>query len=111
MAETVFGENYIKSTFKEFCENTNLCGFEAYIVTKESPKLRRMSLDEQINENGDNFRTVLKNLFIDIIKEHYLCAEAQYTDGHQLADNQNKYLYFEQGESFHPFKYLNDTWC
>ena len=30
MAETVFGENYIKSTFKEFCENTNLCGFEAY---------------------------------------------------------------------------------
>lgn len=109
MAETVFGENYIKSTLKEFCENTNLCGFEAYIVTKETPKLRRMSLDEQINENGDNFRTVLKNLFIDIIKEHYLCAEAQYTDGHQLADNQNKYLYFEQGESFHPFKYLNDT--
>lgn len=109
MAETVFGENYIKSTFKEFCENTNLCGFEAYIVTKESPKLRRMSLDEQINENGDNFRTVLKNLFIDIIKEHYLCVEAQYTDGHQLADNQNKYLYFEQGESFYPFKYLNDT--
>lgn len=62
MAETVFGENYIKSTFKEFCENTNLCGFEAYIVKKESPKLRRMSLDEQINENGDNFRTVLKKL-------------------------------------------------
>ena len=30
MAETVFGENYIKSTFKEFCENTNLCGFLAH---------------------------------------------------------------------------------
>ena len=108
MAETVFDENYIMSTLKEFCENIELCGFEAYIVKKESPKLRRMSLDEQINENGDNFRTVLKNLFIDIIKERYLSEDVQYTDGHQLADNQNKYFYFEQGESFHPFKYLND---
>lgn len=108
MAETVFDENYIMSTLKELCENIELCGFEAYIVKKESPKLRRMSLDEQINENGDNFRTVLKNLFIDIIKERYLSEDVQYTDGHQLADNQNKYFYFEQGESFHPFKYLND---
>lgn len=108
MAGTVFDENYIMSTLKELCENIDLCGFEAYIVKKESPKLRRMSLDEQINENGDNFRTVLKNLFIDIIKERYLSEDVRYTDGHKLADNQNKYFYFEQGESFHPFKYLND---
>lgn len=108
MEGTVFNEAYIKSTLKEFCENIDLCGFEAYIVKKQSPKLRRMSLDEQINEDGDNFRTVLKKLFIDIIKNQYLGDEAQYTDGHQLADNQNKYLYFEQGDSFRPFKYLDD---
>ena len=69
MKGTVFNEEYIKSTLKEFCENIDLCGFEAYIVKTESPKLRRMSLDEKINEDGDNFRTVLKKLFIDIIRE------------------------------------------
>ena len=108
MEKSVFNEVCIKSTLREFCENINSCGFEAYIVKKESPKLRRMSLDEGTNENGDNFRTILKKLFFDIIKEQYLSIEAQYIDGHQLADNQNKYLYFEQGESFYPFKYLDD---
>ena len=32
MKGTVFNEEYIKSTLKEFCENIDLCGFEAYIV-------------------------------------------------------------------------------
>lgn len=108
MEEAVFNETYIKSTLRKFCESIDLCGFEAYIVKKESPKLRRMSLDERKNKDGDNFRIVLKKLFISIIEEQYLSDEAQYTDGHQLADNQNKYLYFEQEKNFQPFKYLDD---
>lgn len=38
MKGTVFNEVYIKSTLKEFCENIDLCGFEAYIVKKRISK-------------------------------------------------------------------------
>lgn len=37
-----------------------------------------------------------------------MAQEAEYADGWQLADNQNKYLILEQGESFHPFIYLDN---
>lgn len=109
MEKAVFNEAYIKSTLRSFCENGNLCGFEAYIVKKESPKLKIMSLDEKVNDDGENFRTVLKKLFFSILTENYLDDTAEYSDGHQLADNQNKYLYFEQSENFFPFKYLDNS--
>ena len=67
MPETEFNEEYIKTTIKDFCENSDQCGFEAFVVQKDSPKLKRMSFDERENTDGNTFRTVLKNVFIEIM--------------------------------------------
>lgn len=108
MPETEFNEEYIKTTIKDFCENSDQCGFEAFVVQKDSPKLKRMSFDERENSDGNTFRTVLKNVFIEIMQEKYLAEEAEFEDGSHLADNQHKYLFFEQTERFKPFEYLVD---
>lgn len=47
-------------------------------------------------------------MFMEVIKEKFLSPDAVYADGHFLADNQHKYLIFEQGESFSPFSFLNE---
>lgn len=98
----------IKTTLKEYYDNFTQCGFEAFVVKRGSPKLKRMSLSEDANEQGKNFRTILKELFFDILKEKFLAEDCEYADGCQLANNQNKYLVFEQGDSFHPFTYVSE---
>lgn len=101
-------EEQIRKRLKEYCDDSTQCGLEAYIVKKEFPKLKRMALSEEQNEQGKNFRTILKETFLDILRETFLAQEAEYADGRQLADNQNRYLILEQGESFHPFIYLDN---
>lgn len=102
-------EEQIREKLKEYCENSTQCGLEAFIVKKDFPRLKRMALCEEQNEQGKNFRAILKEIFLEIIQEQFLAQEAEYADGRQLADNQNRYLIFEQGESFHPFTYLDNT--
>lgn len=108
MTEASLNEEEIRIKLQDYCDNANQCGFEAFIVKKDSPKLKRMSLSEEINEEGKNFRTILKDMFFEILKEKFLARESEYADGSQLADNQHKYLIFEQGDRFHPFTYLSD---
>lgn len=43
-----------------------------------------------------------------VIEERYLSAEAEYVDGSQLADNQNKFLIINQSGSFTPFAFLTN---
>lgn len=102
-------EEQIRKRLKEYCDNSAQCGLEAFVVKKDSPKLKRMSLSEELNEQGKNFRTILKEMFFEILEEKFLAQECEYVDGRQLADNQHKNLIFEQGDSFHPFPYLSDT--
>ena len=107
MDQIDFNEEYIRNNFKGFCENVEQCGLEAYVVIKESPKLRSMAFEEKDNSEGENLRDILKKMLLNIIEENYLDELAEYADGHQLADNQNKYLYFEQSDKFFPFQYLD----
>ena len=108
MLENITEATQIKSILKDLCDAPHQCGFDAYVVTKESPKLKSISFSEEKNDQGKTFRTVLKEMFFSILQEQYLDEDAEYSDGRQLADNQNKYLIFEQGETFCPFEYLND---
>lgn len=108
MPEGNLNEEQIRTQLKQYYDNSAQCGLEAFLVKKDSPKLKRMSLCETPNEQGKNFRTILKDMFFNLFGEQYLSQEAEYADGRQLADNQNKYLIFEQGERFQPFVYLND---
>lgn len=101
-------EELIREILNAYYENSTQCGFEAFVVSKNSPKLKRMSLSEEQNEFGENFRKILKEMFLDILYEQYLAEDVEYADGRQLADNQHKHLFFEQGENFYPFRYLND---
>lgn len=108
MIEGTLNEEQIRVRLKDYYDNSTQCGLEAYVVKKDFPKLKRMSLSENSNEQGMDFRTILKQMLFNILSEQYLSQEAEYADGRQLADNQHKYLIFEQGEGFQPFTYLND---
>lgn len=101
-------EAEVKEILQEYYDNKDQCGFEAFVVSKVSPKLKRMSLSEKQNDEGDNFRKLLKNMFFEMIYEKYLFEGVEYADGHQLADNQNKNLIFEQNDCFFPFNFLSD---
>ena len=101
-------EEEVREILRDYYNNQDQCGFEAFVVSKVSPRLKRMSLSEEENEDGENFRKILKCMFFDMIYEQYLSEEIEYADGRQLADNQNKKLIFEQGENFIPFSFLND---
>lgn len=108
MPEMGLKEEQIRIQIRDFCDNPVQSGLEAYVVKKDSPKLKRMSLSEEKNEEGKNFRTVLKEMFFYILEEKFLSLESEYADGCKLADNQHKILIFEQGDSFHPFTYISD---
>lgn len=106
MAEISFTEDSVKSILKEICDNREKCGFEAFLIRNTEPKIKKLSLSEEIGSSGKTFRHTLKDMFLDIIKDTFLSSVAEYADGSLLADNQHKYLYFKQGEQFHPFRFL-----
>lgn len=109
MSENVLNEEQIKAKLRDYCDNSTQCGLDAFVVKKDSPKLKRMSFSEETNEQGKNFRILLREMFFEILEQQYLIQESEYADGRQLADNQHKYLIFEQGDSFHPFTYISNT--
>ena len=108
MPEETLNEEQIRMKLNDFYDNIAQCGLEAFVVKKNAPKLKRMSLSEACNDQGKNFRTILKEMFVNILNEQYLSLDVEYADGRQVADNQHKNLIFEQGESFRPFSFLND---
>lgn len=108
MPEYTLNNEQIKIELNNFCDNIEQCGLEAFVVKKSSPKLKRMFLSEECNAQGKSFRTILKEMFIGILSEHYISQDAEYADGRQLADNQHKFLIFKQEENFQPFEYLNN---
>ena len=108
MPQRGLNEEQIRTRLRDYCNNAAQCGLEAFVVIKDTPKLKRMSLSEEKNEQGKNFRTVLKEMFLEILEEQFLSQESEYADGSRLADNQHKNLFFEQGGNFQPFDYLSD---
>lgn len=109
MTKANLNEEQIKKRIKDYCDNYMQCGLEVFIVKKDSPKLKRISLSEEKNDDGKDFRNILEEMFFKVLKEKFLSNEVEYADGHQVADNQNKILFFEQKDKFYPFLYLSDT--
>lgn len=109
MLEARLNAEQIRARIREYCDNPAQCGLEAYIVKKDLPKLKRIAFFEEVNEQGKNFRAILKEMFLEILKEKFLVQECEYADGRMLADNQYKYLIFEQGDNFQPFIYLSNV--
>ena len=85
MPEANLNEEQIRTKIKEYCDNSTRCGLEAFLVKKDSPKLRRISFSEEVNEQGKNFRTILKEMFLEILQEKFLAQECEYADGRMLA--------------------------
>lgn len=108
MPESELNQTKIKALLTEFNNNQKKCGFDTFIVMKTDPKLKRMSMSERKNSDGDTLREIIKNMVFAVIEERYLSAEAEYVDGSQLADNQNKFLIINQSGSFTPFAFLTN---
>lgn len=107
MAEVILSGEQIKELLGNLCDNPDKCGFDAFVVRKAEPKVKILSLSEKADETGKTFRSILKDMFLGIVKETFLSAEAEYVDGSRLADDQHKYYIFQQTDGFCPFRFLN----
>ena len=67
MSEGTLTEARIRSLLCDLNSCSQQCGFEAFVVTKNSPKLKRMSLAERKNTDGKIFRDILKEMFFTVI--------------------------------------------
>ncbi|MCM1269903.1 MAG: hypothetical protein NC247_04650 [Ruminococcus flavefaciens] len=71
MADSGLNEEQIRTKIKDFCDNPVQCGLEAFVVKKDSPKLKRMSLSEKENEDGKNLEQCLKKCFLKFLKKNF----------------------------------------
>lgn len=109
MSDNTLNQSKIKELLTDFYNNQNLCGFEVFAVMKAEPKLKKVSLSENINDEGNTFRDILKEMIFTVISDCFLPDEAEYVDGTRLADNQNKFLIINQSGSFTPFMFFNSS--
>ena len=95
----------MKDVISFFAESADKCGLEVYIVTKGSPRLKRMNLYE--GAPGEiNLYSVLKDTIIDILRERYLSDDAEYVSADQIADNQHKFYIINQSDEYRPFDFI-----
>lgn len=92
----------IREKLKPIIEQSDKCGFTAYLVVKEEPRLKKMMLEK------DGLRVHLKDCMIGVIKNRYLADDATYTQAENVADNQFKFYIINQNEIYHPFNV--DLW-
>lgn len=107
MPTNSLSETQVRALLSAFLADQSNCGFDAFVVMKDEPKLKAMVLSEAKNTDGKSFRDVLKDMFFSVIRENHLAPDAAYADGTQLADNQHKYLIIKQSGTFTPFSFLN----
>lgn len=107
MSDISLTEDQIRTLLSSLCNDQGHCGFEAYVVMKNEPKLKIMSLSENTNHAGKTFRDVLKEMIFSVINDSFLSPEAGYIDGTRLVDDQHKFLIINQSGSFTPFSFLH----
>lgn len=108
------GDNELnpKDAIASFCNSRDICGFEAYVVTKEEPRLRKITLHDPVNQGEGElgFKKTIRNMLLDVLAQKYLAPDTEYTPASNAAENQRKMYIIPQTEGeYYPFGYLNST--
>lgn len=108
MAEEELTSERIKRLLQEAVQEKEQCGFAAYIVAKNDPKIRKMILDEGKISEDNNYKKKVRDVLLDVIAEKYLPDDVKYVSGSQVADDQRKYYIIKQSDEYRPFDYLKN---
>lgn len=82
-------------------------GFDIYIAMKESDTLiKRFVLEEGSPTKGNGFKARIRNSIETTIQSRFLSEDSQYSDGDNLADEQNRFYVIKQNDDYQPFEYL-----
>ena len=81
-------------------------GFEAYVITKSVPRLKKMGF---VEEGENNLRLKLKDTILKILSEKYNGSEADYVSVDRIADEQRKFYIIPTSESYDPLSVLKTT--
>ena len=90
-------KDVIVNKLKPIVEQPKSCGFEAYLLAKTEPRLKKLNL----SRNG--LHEDLKMDLIDIIQDRFLSKDAIFAREEDLGDNQAKFYVIEQVEAYRPF--------
>lgn len=90
-------DNQIREILKKIVDEPDKCGFTAYMLVKNDPRLKLMNLEK------DGLRIHLKNSIITVLEEKFLSDEAKYSTSDDIADNQNSFYIFKQNDNYRPF--------
>lgn len=82
---------------KPIVEKPDSCGFEAYLVSRSEPRLKKLKLSMQ------ELHSSLKADITRIIEERYLAEDAVYSGAENVGDNQFKFYVLEQTDEYKPF--------
>lgn len=87
----------IVGKLKPIVERPDACGFEAFLVSRTMPRLKKLKL------SITNLQVNLKRDIAAVIQERYLADDAIYTGAENVADNQVKFYIIEQNDEYKPF--------
>lgn len=73
------------------------CGFGAYLLTKDSPRLKKLQLSR------NDLQISLKDSIIKALKGSYLFEEAKYLDAEKEVDERADFYVIQQTEKYKPF--------
>lgn len=93
----------IVEKLKPIIERPDYCGFEAYLVSRNDHRLKRLNLSKE------NLQSSLKKDISLVIQERYISEDATYTGAENVADNQMKYYVVKQTDEYRPFDVSNWT--
>ena len=83
------------------------CGFDIYIAMKDEDTLiKRFVLDEGSPTEANGFKARIRNSIETTIQNRFLSEDSQYSDGDNLADEQNRFYVMKQNDDYQPFQYL-----
>lgn len=84
--------------------------FEAFILMRGDPKLKKFILYEGAPENRNdteiNFKKKIQILIADVIKKKFGSKTAEYDLVENIADNQNRFYIIPQTDEYEPFGLL-----
>lgn len=74
--------------------------FEAYVLTKGEPVLKKLILDEgNPSGNSENFKKSIQNSIEELIIEKFTNEDVDYSLAENIADNQKKFYIINQDSS------------